>query len=289
MTKKLKKKGIIILSVILALVTALISWTIWVNHSPVTANITVKSQNLPREFDGFKIVQITDFHNVKIGKNNGKVISLVKKAQPDIIVITGDLIDSRITKLNVSVSLVERLVQIAPCYYVTGNHESREDSVYPKLETAMKNLGVTVLHDSVSSIGIGDTRLNIIGLDDKSFYMQEEKPTDEEAKMAERLATLCPTQGFNLLLSHRPESLDIYSQFNIDLVLSGHAHGGQWRLPFIGAVFAPGQGFFPDMADGLHEQNGTQLYVGKGLGNSTIPFRFNNRPEVSVITLQSTK
>lgn len=287
MAKKLKKKGVIILSVILAVLLAITSWTIWVNHSPKLVNVTVKSENLPEQFDGFKIVQITDFHNVKIGKNNGKVISLVKEAKPDIIAITGDLIDSRMTKVSVSVSLVKRLAQIAPCYYVTGNHEARVDNDYAKLESEMLALGVTVLHDRVVSIGSGEFCINIIGLDDKSFYMQEEKPTNEEAKIEERLSSLCPTSGFNLLLSHRPEIFDIYSKFDIDLVLSGHAHGGQWRLPFIGAVYAPGQGLFPDLADGLHQQNQTQLYVSKGLGNSTIPFRFNNRPEVSAITLRS--
>lgn len=286
MAKKLKKKGVIILSVILSILLVITSWTIWVNHSPEIVQVYVKSENLPQEFDGFTIVQITDFHNVKIGKNNGKVISLVKQANPDVIAITGDLIDSKITKEEVSISLVQRLVQIAPCYYVTGNHEARKDSTYAYLEKTLLSLGVTVLHDQVAKIGSGEKSINIIGLDDKSFYMQEEKPTDEEAQIETRLANICPEQGFNLLLAHRPETIDIYSKFNIDLVLSGHAHGGQWRLPFIGALFAPGQGFFPEYTNGLYKVNGTQLYVSKGLGNTTIPFRFNNRPEVSVITLR---
>ena len=245
---------------------------------------TISSQRLPTAFDGFRIAQVSDLHNAEMGENNEKLLTTLHEANPDIIVLTGDLIDSRKTKVDVALDFVENALQIAPCYYVTGNHEARVQE-YTALKEGLTSLGVEVLENARTEVELSGEKITILGVDDPSFQ-ENYLFGDAETVMRGELSTLTSeTDGFTILLSHRPELFDIYVEFGIDVVFSGHAHGGQFRLPFVGGMFAPNQGFFPKYDGGIFTQDKTNMVVSRGVGNSIIPFRINNKPEVILIEL----
>ena len=245
---------------------------------------TISSQRLPTAFEGFRIAQVSDLHNAEMGENNEKLLTTLHEAKPDIIVFTGDLIDSRKTKVDVALDFVENAMQIAPCYYVTGNHEARLQE-YTALKEGLTSLGVAVLENARTEVELAGEKITILGVDDPSFQ-ENYLFGDAETVMRGKLSTLTSeTDGFTILLSHRPELFDIYVEFGIDLVFSGHAHGGQFRLPLIGGMFAPNQGFFPKYDGGMFTQGNTSMIVSRGVGNSIIPFRINNKPEVILIEL----
>ena len=283
MTAK-KKKPIIALAVVLALLTALILWIIWGNTALQLNKYTVSSERLPRAFDGCKIAHISDLHNTEIGKNNETLLNMLREAKPDIIAITGDLIDSRKTDVAAALHFAGEAVKIAPCYYVTGNHEARA-SEYDALKTGLIKLGVTVLENEKTEVERDGEKITLIGVKDPSFssdYLFH----DEEAIMESQLKALVDKDdGFTLLLSHRPELFDVYVTCNADLVLSGHAHGGQVRLPFLGALYTPDQGFLPDLTEGVQTISGTKVIISRGLGDDVgqILPRINNPPELVII------
>ena len=245
---------------------------------------TISSQRLPTAFDGFRIAQVSDLHNAEMGENNEKLLTTLHETKPDIIVLTGDLIDSRKTKVDVALNFAENALQIAPCYYVTGNHEARVQE-YTALKEGLTSLGVEVLENARTEVELSGEKITILGVDDPSFQ-EDYLFGDTETVMRGKLSTFTSeTDSFTILLSHRPELFDIYVEFGIDLVFSGHAHGGQFRLPFIGGAFAPNQGFFPKYDGGIFTQGRTNMVVSRGVGNSIIPFRINNKPEVILIEL----
>lgn len=277
----MKKRKIIILVVILILI--MVIWLIWGNLSVETSRFTVTSKDLSKSFDKFSIAQISDLHNAEYGKNNEKLIDILKTESPNIIAITGDLIDSNHTNLEVALSFVQQAVKIAPCYYVTGNHEAWLGLQYEELKTSLKNAGVIVLEDEAIELNYGDACIQLIGLNDPDF--SERDSFLSESILETKLSQMNISDGFTILLSHRPEHFNVYKNKNIDLVLSGHAHGGQFRLPFLGGVIAPDQGLFPKYDAGTYTENGTTMIVSRGVGNSIIPVRINNRPEIVIIEL----
>lgn len=265
---------------------ALILWILWANTAPELTTYTVKSPKLPNSFSGFRIAHISDLHNAQLGENNENLLTLLEKADPDIIAITGDLVDSRRTDIDVSLNFVEAAAKIAPCYYVTGNHESRI-SEYQTLRDGLLAIGVTVLENSTVSLTRNGESITLIGVNDPTFH-PEYIQKGSYSVMEETLQKLpINADNFNLLLTHRPELLELYEKYGIHLSLSGHAHGGQFRLPFIGGLFAPHQGFFPKYDSGLHTIGNSNLIVSRGLGNSSFPIRINNRPEIILIELKS--
>lgn len=282
--KKHKKLLLIILSVII-LISALYVLIFTDNKTLGTTYYTVSSQNLPNSFDGFTIVQVSDLHNDLFGEDNCELISAIKSASPDIIVITGDLIDSYDTNVDIARNFIDDIICIAPVYYTTGNHEYRFPLTYEKFEKYMIAAGVTVLRDKTTEIECGGESITIAGVDDP-FFSGIEKFGETEY-FADKLRGLISEEGFTLLLSHRPEIFETYCDIGFDLVLSGHAHGGQIRLPVIGGILAPNQGFFPQYEEGLHEYSGTTLIISRGLGNSSFPLRVNNPPELVVVTLRA--
>ena len=277
------KKKRIILSVfaVLILVT---TWIVWGNTAVELNTETVLSKKLPESFDGFRIVQISDLHNAQFGEGNGKLLSLIETANPDLIAITGDLIDSRKTDLEVALQFAEKAVRIAPCYYVTGNHEARIAEC-ETLKSELCNLGVVVLENLAVGIEKNGEVISLVGVEDPSFET-DYLFGDANAVMSEQLNALATNEWFTVLLSHRPELFSCYAEHEIDLVLSGHAHGGQFRLPFVGGLIAPNQGLFPQYDAGRFEENGTTMIISRGIGNSILPFRINNRPEVVLIELK---
>lgn len=262
----------------------LIVWTVWENTALEWNTYTIRSPELPDVFDGCRIAQVSDLHNAEFGDRNQRLLEMLREAEPDMIAITGDLIDSRKTNIAVALAFAEDAVKIAPCYYVSGNHEARV-SEYQDLKTGLEAAGVTVLDDARVEIEISGKSITIIGVNDPSFHA--DYLTSDAAVMDRKLSELSSeAAGFTILLSHRPELFDTYADHNMDLVLTGHAHGGQFRLPLIGGLIAPNQGLFPKYDAGLYSDGSTNMIVSRGLGNSIIPFRFNNRPEVVLIELK---
>lgn len=266
----------------------------WLYLGNIAVQLTkhvIQSSRIPESFHGFRIVQISDFHNRNFGWYYSRLIRKVKSSSPDMIVITGDLFDSRRTRPKISMRFLQDLIKIAPVYYVTGNHESRLGQ-YDHLERQMRQEGVIILRDKEVMIEKDGQSLNLMGLEDPAFLLAENWIDSEYYDMLVKLSLkkLCSHEKtFRILLTHRPELFSIYSQYPIDLVLCGHAHGGQVRLPILGSVFAPGQGLFPPYAQGIHEKNHTQMIVNRGLGHSVIPLRIHNRPELIVVTLKHSR
>jgi len=282
MTKKKKTIGILIIAA--AVLLPLLIWTIWGNTALQLTEYTVQSRSIPASFDGFRIAHISDLHNTEMGDHNEKLLAMLRSAQPDIIAITGDIVDSRRTDLAVALEFVGEAVKIAPCYYVTGNHEIGIGDAYDRLKAELSALGVVVLENHSVTLERGGETIRLLGVQDPEFEADHWKTFLEDV-MEKNLAALSQGDGFQLLLSHRPEFMDMYVRYDIDLVLSGHAHGGQFRLPFLGGLYAPSQGFFPKYDAGLFEEENTKMIVSRGIGNSAFPLRFNNRPELVLITL----
>ena len=281
-----KKKKFIFLAVVAAVLIALVIWIAWGNTALELNTYTISSSKLPESFDGYRIAHVSDLHNAEMGKDNETLLSMLRDADPDMIAITGDLIDSRYTDIEIALQFVREAVKIAPCYYVTGNHEVRVNE-YDELKIGMEAAGVTVLEDARTEISLENETITLIGVNDPS-YQTDYLFGDSETVMNTKLEELHTENGeFTVLLSHRPELFDTYADHGMDLVLSGHAHGGQFRLPFVGGVVAPNQGLFPEYDAGIYTEDNTNMLVSRGIGNSILPFRINNRPEVILINLQA--
>ena len=221
-----------------------------------------------------KIAHLSDIHNTELSELTASLLRQVKLNEPDIIVITGDLIDRRFTDIPNALNLVRSLCQIAPVYYIMGNHEAWCDD-YPQLEAGLKENHVIILRND--TVDFNDD-YEIIGL---------ENPPYNEPDLRKVLDSLTINNDkYSIMLSHRPEWFDIYQQYPVDLILSGHCHGGQIRLPFLGGLFAPNQGILPKLTAGLHSANGTDMIISRGIGNSAFPFRVFNRPQLIIINLE---
>lgn len=277
----MKKRRIIIGA---ALSAALAGWLWWGNVTPQISEYPVESSRLPEGFEGFRIAQISDLHNAEFGEDNAALLSMLKQASPDIIVLTGDLIDCRRLDIPVAVDFAEKAAQIAPCYYATGNHEARIPEL-PRLLDGLKNAGVTVLRKEAVTLERNGDTLMLMGVDDPSFQVDYMTGDCRPVMTAALKDLMAQNHGYTILLSHRPEWFSLYRDFGLDLVFSGHAHGGQFRLPGIGGLIAPNQGFFPEYDGGRYTDGGTSMVVSRGLGPSIIPLRINNRPELVVAEL----
>ena len=276
------------LAVVAAVLLALIIWTVWGNTALELNTYTISSDILPEAFDGYRIAHISDLHNAEMGKDNEKLLDMLRETEPDIIAITGDIIDSRNTNIDIALQFTKAAMEIAPCYYVTGNHEALV-SEYDELKAGMEAVGVVVLEDEKTKISLEGGEITLIGVNDPS-YQTDYLFGDAEAVMQSKLQEISDAENeFTILLSHRPELFEVYADNKMDLVLSGHAHGGQFRLPFVGGLVAPNQGLFPKYDAGLYTEENTNMIVSRGIGNSILPFRFNNRPEVILIELESEK
>ena len=258
-------------------------WTIWGNVSAGISRCSVMSSKLPGAFDHYKIAHVSDLHNAEFGKENSVLTGLIKKEKPDIIAITGDLVDAKRTDIELALNFIKELKKIAPCYYVTGNHEAWIGERYQLLEEEMLGEGVVILHDSSELLTKDNEEIQIAGLDDPDFTGRD--TFAQESRTAARLHNMDLGDEYCILLSHRPEMFEEYVSEGIDLVLSGHAHGGQFRIPFIGGLIAPDQGVFPKYDAGMYSEKDTTMIVSRGLGNSIIPFRINNRPEIGIVEL----
>lgn len=260
--------------ILLLLAAVLAVYILWANTAIEVNEWTVSSDRVPVSFDGFRIAQVSDLHNASFGEGNEKLLKLLEGCAPDIIVLTGDLVDSRNTDIGIALEFVKQAAEIAPCYYVSGNHESRIRQ-WPQLRRGLADADVTVLEDTGIRLKREGEQILLFGLQDPAFG----------GDILGNLDRLAREEGYTILLSHRPELFGGYVNAGVDLVFSGHAHGGQFRIPFVGGLVAPGQGFFPEYDSGLYQRGNTAMLVCRGLGNSIIPLRINNRPEILVAVL----
>lgn len=270
---KLTKKKVIILTAIIVFLTV---FCIFQNQYLTTDEYTFTSPKVPKSADGFCIVQISDLHNAKFGRNNSRLINKIKDSSPDIIVITGDIVDSNHTNIKTATDFCEEAAKIAPCYYITGNHEmwlteDESDTLY----SGMTSAGVTILDSTTTTLENG---IYLTGLGDDHLY---------DGTLA-KLSDSVPDDALHIVLAHEPQYLEEeYTLSSPDLIITGHAHGGQVRLPFIGGIVAPDQGFFPKYTAGEYKSGDTTMYVSRGLGNSVIPLRLFNTPELNLLKIKA--
>ena len=249
------------------------------NTDLTASHYVFRSPKVKGALEDFRITQISDLHNKEFGKDNCRLLALAEAQMPDLIALTGDLTDSYHPNLEKALDTAERLTKLAPCYYVTGNHEHRMSrDKQERFFRGLEERGVILLRNEAVTLGVGkDFRL--LGLDCNLGKMDL-----LYALMADR-----PAEELNVLLAHKPNYAKEYEKSGVDLVLTGHAHGGQWRFPGVGALYAPGQGLFPKYTAGMYRLGKTVLCVSRGLGNSSFPLRIENKPEIVTVILRGAK
>lgn len=273
------KRGCLTALILLFIFIAGALYLYWDNNAVVTQEFTFESAALPDAFDGFRIVQLTDVHDKQFGKNDSVLLDAVQKADPDIIVITGDLLDKRGVIADI-LPLAEGLPKIAPTYYVTGNHEWSAGIVDEVIDTLEAN-GVTCLQNEYVDIKKGGEHIVLAGIHDPNGRADQKTP-------AELASEIYADEGdpFWILLAHRNTLYETYGQLGADLLITGHAHGGLVRLPGTDGLFGPNHNLFPKWTSGFYYDYATPMYVSRGLGNVYPTFRVFNAPQLPVITLK---
>ncbi len=279
MIKKRRHTGLIITLFLILLVAFLF----YDSNTRITINeYSIHYDNLPAAFDGYRIVQLSDIHTAEFGKDNSGLIDTVKKARPDIITITGDLIsnnDEMNDALGIVQPLIRSLVSIAPVYYVTGNHEW-DTGWARELLKVLDDSGATVLRNDYARLEIGTASIVLAGIDDPNGPADMISPEAFISEAQENEGDM-----FLVLLAHRNIYLNRLSAQGVDLLLCGHAHGGLIRLPLVGGLFGPSRELFPKYTSGVYTEGGTKMLVSRGVGNHTGIPRFLNNPEVVVAVL----
>jgi predicted MPP superfamily phosphohydrolase len=258
---------------------------------PKASIYEVNSPRIPPSFDGYCIVQISDLHNDLFGPHQSRLMRLIDAAHPDLIVVTGDLVDKERRGDEHSLDLINQLTPLAPVYFATGNHEVylNETSGLQELLERLENRGVQVLQGKSVLLRRGSEAIALAGIDDPTAFQGESSQSGPVARWERALADLRTTiesDTFAILLSHRPERIRIYANLGFDLVFTGHVHGGVLRLPFIGGIYAKNQGWLPQYTSGMYTLNHTIMIVSRGLGRGGVPFRFLNRPDIVVVRLR---
>ncbi|WP_214878131.1 metallophosphoesterase [Exiguobacterium sp. ERU653] len=251
--------------------------------------LTVRTYNVTSEKlsvdESLRIVLLSDLHSASYGHKQSILIDQVRAQEPDLIALPGDLLD-RYRSPEPAFELIEGLAGIAPMYFVTGNHEidDSEDYVRHNVKNVFRSHGVTVLENEWEPITINEIELVIGGLEDPLRTYTENIYGSWETDAASSMQNVESNDTFNVLLSHRAEEVDTYADLPFDLVLSGHAHGGQVRIPYLlNGLFAPDQGFFPKYAGGLYEHETFTHVIGRGFNYSFNVPRIYNPPEIVVI------
>lgn len=277
MKRRKRRKGLLILLTLILILSILIYDS---NTRLVTDGFTLGNSNLPQGFEGMRIVHLSDLHAKRFGDGNSELIEAVRAASPELICVTGDMVDGEQTEQEPYVrELMEGLTSIAPVYFVSGNHEWASGWAR-ELFKILEEYGVTVLRNEYTVYGRNGDTIVIAGVDDPNGLRDQKSP----AELVEEIKAQQPGK-YVLMLAHRDDGLDMWSELGVDAVLCGHAHGGLIRLPFTDGLFAPGQGWFPTWTAGVYTQGGTQMLVSRGLtGSHMVPRLFNN-PQVVSVTL----
>ncbi len=262
-----------------AAILGAVGWIVWDNLRLTVTRYDVALDTLPTEFDGFTIAQVSDLHDQRFGREQSGLISAIREASPDMIAVTGDLFHTE--KRGSAYSFLEQAAKLAPCFYVSGNHEQRFADYFSAIKPRLEELGAIVLDDEKAAITRGGASITITGLADPTF-----ERTVPPKLLTDRKLSRLESEGCVILLSHRPELFHVYARHNVSLVLTGHAHGGQVRIPFTRrGLYAVHQGWFPKYTEGIFTENYTNMVVSRGLGNSTYYPKINNPPELVVIRL----
>jgi len=254
----------------------------WSNTSLQTEHAEISLSRLPRAFDALTVAHLSDLHGASFGEDNADLIAAVAESAPDLIVITGDLVDQHQVLDSAALSrFAAELAAVAPTYFVTGNHEWARDDV-KEIKALLSDSGVTVLSNGAVTLARGESEIVLAGIDDPNGFADQKTPE----QLAEEIRAAAD-DPFWILLAHRNNLFaSRYSLLGADLVLSGHGHGGLVRLPFTDGLVSPERTFFPDYTAGLYEENGSALFVSRGLGNSGDTFRLFNRPHLAILTLR---
>jgi len=253
----------------------------------VVRNYTVSTNKL-RENQSARIVLITDLHSHIYGENQRKIADLIKKQKPDLIALAGDIADD-IVPIHGTKLFLEAIKDISPVYYVTGNHEVWSNEL-EYIKDTFRDSGVVVLESSYEEIIMNGGKFIIGGVDDPSIANYKQYDFNWASEVYDSFSNLENDLGYKILLSHRPELIDVFKMLPFDMVLSGHAHGGQVRIPLIlNGLLAPNQGWFPKYAGGLYQHDTLSHVVSRGVSyNPRLP-RIFNPPEVVVIDIVGTK
>lgn len=282
----------IIIGAALILLICVTMFLHWNNKSIVITEYTYENDKLPKAFDGYRITQVSDLQSEYFGKNQRNLIEKVARTHPDIIVYTGDLLDRNHTDFDAAKAAIHGLLDIAPVYYVNGNHEMAiEETAIEAFYEELSDMGVCVLFDRKVIVEKDGAEISLLGLSEhtvfscKGFVRDNSAPLDMELFETALKTLRCQAdeEAVTVLLAHEPQYLENYAKAGFDLTFAGHAHGGQIRLPLTDGLYAPGQGVLPKLTSGMrHSGNGT-IVISRGLGNSTFPFRVFNRPEIVTV------
>lgn len=278
-----KKRSLLIAA---AATLLLVCFFVWQNNGITLTKFAYTSEKIPEAFDEFVIVQVSDLHNKEFGAEQKNLIKKIKGVSPDLIVVTGDLIDRRRYDLAAAMEFIDGAIKLAPVLYVSGNHEAWSGH-YDEVRAALLDAGVTVLDNASYTFSRGDASLVFLGARDPDFLTTTYAQGTDTREISTFLDDRKGESGLKILLSHRPELFKLYAENHVDIVFSGHAHGGQIRLPFVGALYAPDQGLFPKYTSGRYDSGSTAMFVSRGLGNSLFPLRVFNRPQIVAVTLRA--
>ncbi len=281
-----------VIVIIVIVLIGIICWGVYENNHVRVTNYELDSRRVPRDMKGLKIVQLSDLHNVRNEQFRESILNKVKSISPDLIVFTGDMLDKHRPNVKIALDFMKKLSDIAPTYYTFGNHDYKArgnqclfNRLYDFNENMARNNALVFKHKR--------QRMNIIGLEDpvraqrynKIYGLPKQSKNEIVNEALEELKY--NHRNFTILISHRPDFYKEYDRKNIDLVFTGHAHGGQFNIPPFGPLYAPGQGILPKYAGGMYDLEHTKMIVNRGIGNSAFPFRLNNRPEIVVVTLKN--
>ena len=274
------------LLLLLVLAVAGVFWFRWQCWGLTVTHTQAELTGLPGEFDGYRIVHLSDLHGHEYGEGSADLLALVREQRPDLIVITGDLIDQE-GQLQMIPALARGLAAVAPTYYVTGNHEwSLGTAKVKELKNLLAQCGVTALSNQYEILERNGARIALAGVDDPNGYADQKTPEALYAQIEGAAPGL-----FIVLLAHRNDRFARYAAAGYDFVMSGHGHGGIVRLPFVGGLMGTDRELFPEWTSGVYTLGDSTLFVSRGLGNNTAPtpgFRLFNRPELAVVTLKET-
>ena len=287
----MKNKKIIVLVCITLIFISIIMY--FIKKIDVT-KYTISNEKIPEEFNGFKILQLSDFHSEGYRDTTEKLIDKVKNINPDIIVMTGDMVSWDMENIEEAKILVKLLAEIYPIYYVDGNHEHLAEilrlSRYNSFLDFMHELGVTTIKNDCIKLHKGNESINLYGINiplDSATALYVDK-LQLEKNYVEKTLPKADSEKFNILLAHTPTFIKQYSQWGADLVLAGHMHGGIARIPFTNiGLLSPGRTIFPKYAAGKFKVKDSIMIVNRGIGTSSFKLRIFNNPEITVLTLKS--
>ena len=263
------------------LLAVLVLFAVWENRSVQVEEFAFASERLPEGLAGLRIAQLSDLHGAEFGRDNERLLAAVAGAEPDLILVTGDLVDEDTAEPAAYAGRVgAALTAIAPTYFVTGNHEWAAHAVQ-ELEPLLEENGVHVLSNTYVMLERGGDKIALLGAEDSNGYA-------DQKTIAELSEEVRQEQGdvYKILLSHRNTRIEEYVDAHIDLTLCGHAHGGLIRLPGTDGLIGPHREFFPSYTAGLYDLPYGQLVASRGLGNQFPAFRLFNRPDVPVVVLE---